>query len=344
MAKRNEKRLLSTFAKASAVLLSGKVDWLAVGQFCRCRRAAGPRALMAMDARFRGPALADPALRWSVITMMQNPRPQLEIMNDHPALAQLLIHARDGRLREQAVQLLNKPENDPLNLAALLCRCNDWVPSIRQAALERWREICRQPEIRALPAVLPAILERVPQWGRGGAEALEMLKQRLDWRRLLETMFLEEVDGPLARQLRLALRNPDMDAALGALATTARSAFVRAVATEALLTGHARWPEGREWEWIDKRFGLRKRRTVFGSREIVVPQETVNAALTKAARDRSALVRKLAADFLIASGPEDYGATVGDLTGDPARSVRDRMDYFERKWRGNGAAPEMSAT
>lgn len=258
----------------------------------------------------------------------------------NPRLALAFVHAHSGHLREAAVQHMPLKAGDTPALTALLLRCNDWVAPVREAARARLAAVLPALKAGDLQPLCLFVFERSRTWGRGGADAACDVMAHPDWTQALEATLRHEVNGPLARVLRQLLRGPGLDAHLPDLAADARSAFVRAVTTQALLEGYARWPVGTEWRWIDKSAGQRQRITVFDTRPIDTSEIDLARVAVTAARDRSAIVRKHAADYLIAQGPDGLGDVADALRDDRARAVAERMDYFDRKWRGATVPPE----
>lgn len=330
---KNFEKLLKAQAAIVTALADGTVSNLAGLSFEKARQAVGPIGLVKLDESFRshlcGYSLSKPWFGY-----LSRPKDVDRLMADHPWLAKAAIHARDGHLRQKAVLGLLEPEKDPLDLAALLCRCNDPVPEVRCAAIKRWKQICQLPRVDGLADLLPILLERVPHWRRGGAEALHLVEQRPDYRRLLETMFLNSTNGPLAKRLKFALRTPELDDALGVLAVSAQSCFVRAVATQVVLQGVTRWQIGCTWQWVDKTISLRRRIPKWETRPVNIAAELRQKVLRAALRDPSVGVRKLAVDHLIIVGPDGFDGELRQLRSDTKYPIKWRMDYFERKWSG----------
>lgn len=313
-------KLLDAYDAAMKGLANGNLDPDAVLLFQTIRRALDPLTLVRLDDHFR---------RSRVELRLVSNKP---IFLENPGLAQLAIHASYGFTREKAVHALPCAAGDAHDLAALLCRCNDHVPQVRTAALARWRAICEGPQRDALSAVLPIVLDRVPNWQRGGRAALTYVERRVDYRLLLETMFLHEATGPLAKRLRFALRGPEMDASLGKLALAAKSPFVRAVATQAVLEGKTRRQVGVTWEWVDKSISLRRRLPKWETRELAIPPAVREHVLRAASNDKSVAVRKLAVDHLTVVGPDGFEDELDLLRRDQRYPIKWRMDFFDRKW------------
>jgi hypothetical protein len=118
---------------------------------------------------------------------------------------------------------------------------------------------------------------------------------------------------------------------LSALAVQAVQPSVRAVAYQCLISGKARWQIGYEWIWIDKVYGQRKRIPAFETRDIW-RDRPVLGYIADGLRDKSAFVRKIVADALIAvrSQIPDERDFVARLANDPNPVLRARADFMLR--------------
>lgn len=82
------------------------------------------------------------------------------------------------------------------------------------------------------------------------------------------------------------------------IAQNAVAPAVRAAAVEMLANGFASWPDGFEWQWTDKAYGLRHRVVKRQQRPLTWPvsaEQVVRFGLN----DKSMAVRKAALDALI---------------------------------------------
>lgn len=326
-----QKTLVDAYAEVLGAMTTGHVKSVAKRRFEKAREAVGPSGLVSLDETLRR-ASRQYKPRQPKFGFLFRKVPGDVMLERCPWLAQVAIHAWDGQMRERAVRLLQHPAENPLDLAALLCRCNDHVPQVRELALKRWEEVCRLPRLDALVPVLPVLLDRVPHWQRGGAKALKLVRARNDFRYLVNAMFLSETAGRLAKRLRYCLRKSDFDGSLGMLATQANSTMVRAIATQAVLQGEIRHLLGYRWEWVDKTVSMRRRVPEWETRSITVPNDVRERVLRTECADKSAAVRKLAVDHLIAVGPEGYQSELASLRHDKSHAIQWRMDYFDRKW------------
>jgi hypothetical protein len=218
-------------------------------------------------------------------------------------------------------------------LSALAWRLNDWVQPVRQAARRCAERVLHRADAAVAANAALYLLDRRLVWGRWGNEqkVLDSTFERIDVVAALTVLLQEHSNGPLANCLRNALRYPNVDEYLPRLAAAAVQPSVRAVAYQCLISGKAIWSVGFEWGWNDKIYGLRRRVPVLETRDI----RRVRAAadlIREAARDKSAIVRRVAADALIAARsqlPEEE-ALIALLAKDRSPAVRSRADFMLR--------------
>ena len=116
----------------------------------------------------------------------------------------------------------------------------------------------------------------------------------------------------------------------------ARLPHIRAMALDALLSKRAIWPaRERRQVWIDRSMGRYRYEQIFLKRDVTVATDPY-ALIVAGFQDRAAMVRKCAADGLIALrhdpeiGPKLDGI-VASLEDDPNAGVRERLGFFRRK-------------
>jgi hypothetical protein len=263
-----------------------------------------------------------------------------EALDTTPSLTWLYIFHGDGRLREAALHRIGDPPPNAFLFAALAYRLNDWAEPVRIAA-----EACAR---RVFPRTAPSIiagaalhlLTQKQHWKRWGAEAaaLDVALFRPDVIDQLASIFRAEAAGALSSAMRQALRSPHIDRHLPDLLDKAAQPAVRAIALQSLVEKRGTWPVGFRQEWIDKSLGRSRRIPAFEERPIEhsIP---LAALVSTGATDRSVAVRKLAADALIKHADALAGLqeTTGRLLRDPSRAVRERMDFYLRRSRGEVA-------
>ncbi|WP_298258670.1 hypothetical protein [uncultured Litoreibacter sp.] len=320
---------------------NGKLDPFALSLFEERRKLLSPQQVAQLDQPFRSKAYRAPVRAASRVVSWiakSGPVDWGVQFSRNPSLGLLVIHAADGRLRARAVRVA--PMEDTAALTALLLRRNDWAAKVRKAAFSRLEAVLPKLSQEELVPLCLFVLDRVARWERGGAVVAQMLAAYRDWPLVVKATFMETATGPLGGSLRQLLRSPDYDWALPDLALCAQSVFVRAVAVETLLTGHARWTEGSDWVWHDKVFNQRQKVPRREKRAVEVSSDTRAMVLRHAGQDKSAKLRSLAADYLITVGAPEGDGLVMSLTNDKAKSVQWRMTYYHKKWVGNLSAQE----
>ena len=272
-------------------------------------------------------------LGWWQRPETRTPKTGQELMRDNPAYAWLFLFHPNGYRREAALDAIQTPPASAFFLAALAWRLNDWVPSVRQAAARcAARVLQRAPtDIAANGAIY--LLDRRVVWGRWRDEAnnLDPLFARADVMAALASYLQDQQTGPAASRLVHALRFPAMDAHLLQLATAAKQPSVRALAYRTLISGQTAWTVGFDWVWVDKSFNKRRRLPRLATRAVSRPLPLADL-IRQAAQDKSAMVRKVAADGLIAIRPELENADklIALFAADASPAVRARADYLMR--------------
>lgn len=256
----------------------------------------------------------------------------LEALEDHPVAAWIFCFDRDGHVRQAALRRLSTPAITTGRFVAVAVRLNDWVPNVRQEAVEAFRRIwpITSPEVIAEAA--PYLLQQRYLWRRWGDEALcidEALGSPAATEVIVAKLLRSNVGG-LGILLRQALRYEALDPSLVRLATEARRPDVRATALKTILTGKATWHVGYGRVWIDKSMTKERRVARTESRTVAItePPGLLQAGL----EDRSALVRKTAADVAVDRMHDlpDAAGIAARLAGDTSPAVRLRGDYMIR--------------
>ncbi len=135
----------------------------------------------------------------------------------------------------------------------------------------------------------------------------------------------------MGREMANALRKSGLDAHLGRLARSARSPFVRMIALKTQIEQRTTWPCGFERQWVDKAYGVSRRVALFDHRPIEA-ELSATAAIRLGLRDKSVIVRRMAADaFTERAGLfDDADALIETMRGDRSPGIRERADYLIR--------------
>lgn len=254
------------------------------------------------------------------------------LLRRNPDIAWLFLFHQDGRVREQALDTIQAAPTAPFFFAAIAWRLNDWAEPVRRAAVRCASRVfpITDPDVAARAGLY--LLDRRLAWERWREEQelLDLVFARHAVMDCLATLLRESSNGALATGLRHALRYPAIDEHLPRLAREAKQPAVRALALRCLIERKAAWPIGFEWQWIDKAYGLKKRIQVYANRAIQAPPR--DPTLTAGLSDRSAVVRRVAADGLIAdrSTVPDLDDILARLASDKSPSIRERADYMIR--------------
>jgi len=250
-----------------------------------------------------------------------------------PALSHLYIFHGDGWLREAALKCLNEPPDNPFAFAALRYRLNDWVEQVRDAAHDCASRLFPHTSAGVVAEASFFLFTQIHHFGRWGERERHVLESALyrhDVMQVLADLLMQRPAGRVGIVLRQALRRPGLDGALPRLAREADLPQVRATALETLIMRRARWPAGYRYEWIDKRFGFRRRVPRFEQRPID-HQIDIEELLAQGAHDRAVVVRKVVAQGLI-DLRRDLSPAMNDvgrsLSEDKASSVRLRAEFY----------------
>lgn len=253
-------------------------------------------------------------------------------MQSHPDAAWVMCFDADGYIREAALRRLNSPAETTGRFVALTLRLNDWVPQVRQAAVEAFQRVWPLTSPTVIAAAVPYLLRQRFVWQRWTSEGdcLDEVLGDASVAAEVTSLLLCGQSGSPGRTLAQALRFPVYDAALPTLALQARRPDVRAIALKTVLHGKAVWPVGHGWAWVDKTMGIRRRTTLTESRSVSIPEPP--GMLAAGIADRSALVRKVAATVAVErmNAIPEITDIVAALANDKSAAVRERADYIAR--------------
>lgn len=279
--------------------------------------------------------------RWSSDRgdILKAAREEIRAVQEMPDLAHVFMFHGDGRVREEAIRNLAGPLPAPASVYALFWRLNDWVPQVRSLSYKALKRVMPSTPAMVVVPALKATLPHLNSWGRWSSEGPEAVSEILG-RPDISTRILEEIKktrqprlGQIFRELS---RNSVIDEHIESVFVTAPLPHIRTMALDMLLSGKARWPTGKSKRiWIDRSMGEYRTEAIYDHREILIPVAQVDL-IAIGALDRSAMVRRRAADGLIAlrNDPDlrdDLDAIATSLQDDPNIGVRNRIEFFERK-------------
>ena len=210
-------------------------------------------------------------------------------LRSHPGLARLFMFHGDGRIREAALRAWPGPLDSPFAFAALSYRLNDWAEPVRAAARDQASRLFPETDPAIIADAAFFMLAQVNQLGRWDDQDRQLVEAalyRADVLRALADRLMRRPQGPVGKVLRLALRKPGLDPFLHSFSREAQLPPVRAIALNTLVRRQASWFTGFDYEWVDKRYGRRRRVPVFAHRSIEHDLD-VEALLAEGASDRS---------------------------------------------------------
>lgn len=263
-----------------------------------------------------------------------------QTLDAEPDLLPAYLFHRNGYVRQTTLDRLSAETMTPFLFMALCLRGNDWVDAVRQTALTKLEALMPDLTATVLGPALPPLIRRMPSWRRvlptqpplpaaSQPDNLALILSFPAAREAAIDSLLTPRTGPTTRMLLALARYPWLDAHLERLARNAPAPGVRRVAVSALLSGHMRWPVRRKPAGPAQ---PGQTESVLEHRPLTC-QPDRDAIFKLAAHDRAASVRALAADALIADGPDVFDREDWEhLIEDKRQSVRTRMRFFHRKW------------
>jgi hypothetical protein len=267
-------------------------------------------------------------------TILLKIQPELSLIRETPNLEYLYLFHTTGHLREAALAKIDTPITSAFFFNSIVYRLNDWAAPVRRAAQACAARVFPRtnPEIIVEAAVV--LLERYRSWRRwgDGAVALEAVFDRPDVAERFASWTATTPTGAATRVLRERLRRDRMDVHLLTIAGTAVQPTVRALALRTLIQGQTRSPDGFEKKWIDKSMGVSRRIVRYHERPVSRPV-TIETLVELGAADRSALVRRVAADGLVQHRRSLHNVeeVLAILSVDKNHAVRERAEFIRRE-------------
>lgn len=207
----------------------------------------------------------------------------------------------DGYVRERTLRALSGPAPNRFFFALAARRLNDWVPQVRQAAMETLPILARNSDPEHVVDVVCALLPMWMFWRRAQGSEKQVLLGIIANEAVassLERRLTSATAGPMPTVLSQAGRTSVLDQHLKNIAHAAVQPAVRATAYRALLAARVTWLEGREWQWTDVRYCEGRMCPVLLDRPLD-NAPPLREVLLAAAADRSPIVRRVAAEALI---------------------------------------------
>ncbi|PKM19762.1 MAG: hypothetical protein CVV11_09125 [Gammaproteobacteria bacterium HGW-Gammaproteobacteria-15] len=207
----------------------------------------------------------------------------------------------DGYRRERVLRTLSGAAPNTFFFSLAIRRLNDWVPQVRIAAREKLPEIAAATNPYYVVEAVCIALASWNSWGRIEElekQALLQIISRDEIAEALKSKIILSASGPMASLFSQLGRTTILDSDLVEIAQCAVQPSVRAKAYRSLFEGRIAWIEGREWQWTDIRYCEGRVNAVVSERKFNV-QIPFLELLKGAAIDRSSVVRRVSAEFLI---------------------------------------------
>ena len=207
----------------------------------------------------------------------------------------------DGYKREKILRQSSGGVPNAFFLALAVRRLNDWVPQVRVAAKEMLPSLLKNTKPEYVTEVLCMLLINWHSWGKIEEADKQMFLDMIATKEialLLKSYLMSSTSGPMPSLLSQIGRTDILDHYLNEIANDAVQPYVRAKAYRSLFEGRMTWVKSREWQWIDKYYGEKKSIPIIAERKIDV-QTPFLELLNKSAADRSPIVRRVSAEFLI---------------------------------------------
>lgn len=207
----------------------------------------------------------------------------------------------DGYRREKTLRTLSGAAPNTFFFSLAVRRLNDWVPQVREAAREKLPEIAKVTNPQYVVEALCIALSNWNSWGRIEEADKKVLLQIICEEEIAESLrykLISSTSGPMPSLFSQLGRTPILDGKLEEIARLAIQPSVRSKAYRSLFEGRMVWIEGRKWEWTDIRYCEGRLNAVVSERKLNV-QTPLLDLLKSSAKDRSSIVRRVSAEFLI---------------------------------------------
>ncbi len=248
----------------------------------------------------------------------------------------------DGFKREAAMNQLDGPPRSPFEFVSIVYRMNDWVPEVRAAALKYAENYFPRADCDVVGKAALFLLmhmQKLARWDARAVKCVEDTLYREDVGTFIKNQLLTQSEGGAARVLRSLAKRADFDPFIPELSANAKSASVRACATDFLLNGRAQWSSGYKRVWVNKALGVSRLIPDLRQRPLSISIQ-IPEIMDRASKDRSAHVRIIVASALIRQlvNPLEWHTKIAvRLKCDKNQSVASRMDFYFRAMAAGGA-------
>ena len=243
----------------------------------------------------------------------------------------------DGYKREKVLRTISGKVPNAFFFLMLFRRLNDWAPVVREAASIKVLELARKSDPDDMVEALLVVLSYWNSWGRISDSEKQVILNvvRLDKiAEKLKVKLINSANGSMTNLLTQLARASIVDDDLVEIAKHAIQPSVRAKAYRFLFEDRVYWIEGRKFEWTDKRYCLGRYVPIVAERKLCEYPYKIN--LIKYGKDdRSAAVRRVAAEFLISMLTsleiEEVRNIAEQFSTDKSKSVAERGLFILRQ-------------
>jgi len=210
---------------------------------------------------------------------------------------------------------------------------------VRQAAQDILSKVLVRTEPSHVADVICFTVSHWSSWKRIEISNRKTLLDRLSNKEIanqIKLKLLNSTSGPLSVIMSELGRVELLDNCLEKIATDAIQPSLRAKAYRSLFTGNISWLEGRKWIWTDRGYNEGRMQPVFGTR-VLTKKIHFLPILHSAASDRSSLVRRVAAEFLIKELDSlgcESSSLAKQLSSDRSSAVAERGKFALKKLAG----------
>lgn len=219
----------------------------------------------------------------------------------HQLLTWLDLISWDGYKREKTLRTISSAAPNAFYFSLVLRRLNDWVPQVREAAREKLPVIAKESNPKHVVDALCIALSNWNSWGRIEEADKQVLLQIISSEEIAEALknkLITSTSGPVTSLFSQLGRTPVLDDCLAEIAACATQPSVRAKAYRSLFEKRIVWVEGRKWQWTDIRYCEGRLKPIISERKLDI-QTSFSDLLNSSAVDRSSIVRRVSAEFLI---------------------------------------------
>ncbi|BCE03659.1 hypothetical protein [Marinicellulosiphila megalodicopiae] len=211
------------------------------------------------------------------------------------------IVSYNGHVREAAIKKLDSPAPSGFFFILLLRRLNDWVENVRIVAREKIIEIGFKTDPELIVKALMLAFRDVNSWQRMKPVDTDVLYQLLSIDLIkieMRNQIIASESGPQSKILLNILKRSGFDKYLIEISQNSIQPSLRSMVYRILLQKNVLWVNRKEKKWLSLSLRTFKFETFYDQRVVELEYSFENI-LNSASNDRSSIVRRVAAEFLI---------------------------------------------